>query len=312
MTNSKDAAAAEQSPLDPNIPRKSGIIDHALTMATENFPLPAVVEVSESGTCNRACIFCPRSNPAYPDVKEFIKPELVEKLARQLGEAGFEGLFLFSGFVEPLLDKKIYRHIKTVRRHLPQGRIEMVTNGDPLNRSRLLKLFESGLDTLLISAYDGPEQAEDFERLCKDSGLQDDQYLVRHRYYPPDQDFGITLSNRAGMMDEAEYIISKPKEPLKVACYYPHYTFFMDYLGDVLMCPHDWGKGLIAGNMNTEDFADIWTSSILMNARKKLAACNRNFASCKSCDVKGTLMGGSHAKAWEQYHHAAQTKADTE
>ena len=186
MKNSNEDTASTSTPLDPNIPRKSNIVDQALAMSTGNYPLPSVVEVSESGTCNRACIFCPRSDPNYPDLKEFIDPALVEKLSRQLGEAGFEGLFLFSGFVEPLLDTKIYRHIETIRKNLPKCRIEMVTNGDPLNEKRLLKLFASGLDTLLISAYDDREQADGFERLCFDAGLRDDQFLVRHRYLPPE------------------------------------------------------------------------------------------------------------------------------
>ena len=44
------------------------------------------------------------------------------------------------------------------------------------------------------------------------------------------------------MMENAEYKISKTSSPLKNPCYIPSYTLFFDYLGDVLMCPHDWGK----------------------------------------------------------------------
>ena len=50
------------------------------------------------------------------------------------------------------------------------------------------------------------------------------------------------MSNRAGMMSNAEYEIKPLEKSLKVPCYYPSYTFFLDYNGDVLMCPHDWGK----------------------------------------------------------------------
>ena len=71
--------------------------------------------------------------------------------------------------------------------------------------------------------------------------LTKEQYIVRHRYYSEDQDFGITLSNRSGLMENAEYKIASLKEPLKKPCYIPSYTF-LDYQGDVLMCPHDWGK----------------------------------------------------------------------
>ena len=32
-------------------------------------PLPSIVEISESGTCNRTCSFCPRSAPNFEDKK---------------------------------------------------------------------------------------------------------------------------------------------------------------------------------------------------------------------------------------------------
>ena len=44
----------------------------------------------------------------------------------------------------------------------------------------------------------------------------------------------------------------------------------MDYNGDVLMCPHDWGKKIILGNMNKDNFLDIWTSKKAIAIRKKL------------------------------------------
>ncbi len=287
--------------LDPSIKRKSSIVDENLTFHGDKVPLPSVVEISESGTCNRTCSFCPRSAPAFPDVKEFISDELIEKLVRQLAELNYKGIFLFSGFVEPLLDKNIFNLLKIVRSNLPEVRLELVTNGDVLDAKRLKLLFENGLSTLLISVYDGPEDVERFENLCRDEGLDSHQFVIRKRYLPPEQDFGITLSNRAGMMDSAEYSIDTPPEPIKAACNYPHYTFFMDYTGDVLMCPHDWGKMLVVGNMNESNFLEIWAGRRMRIARKRLAAADRDFGPCRLCDVKGTLMGSDHVEAWEKF-----------
>ena len=105
--------------------------------------------------------------------------------------------------------------------------VEMVTNGDPLNLKRLNKLFESGLNRILISAYDGKEDADKLEDLCKNSGLSSEQYIVRHRYYTEEQDFGITLSNRSGLMENAEFKIESLKEPLKKPLLYSFlYIFF--------------------------------------------------------------------------------------
>ena len=130
--------------------------------------------------------------------------------------------------------------------------------------------------------------------------MKQDQYIVRDRSLPEDQDFGITLSNRAGMMENAEYQIPKTPSPLDNPCYIPSYTLFFDYLGDVLMCPHDWGKKIILGNLNNEKFLDIWFSSKFMKIRENLNNSKRNFKPCNVCDVEGTFMGKKNSEFFNQ------------
>tara|TARA_B100000767_G_C19754565_1_gene532327 strand:- start:1009 stop:1896 length:888 start_codon:yes stop_codon:yes gene_type:complete len=285
--------------LDPNIENKSKTVEDKIQFFEHqgvSLPLPTEIEISESGTCNRSCSFCPRSAADFEDKKEFISNELYEKLCLELNELNYKGTIRFSGFVEPLLDKNIYNLLKMGRKYLPDCNIEMVTNGDPLNLKRLKKLFENGLNRILISAYDSKEDADKLEDLCKSADLSTEQYIVRHRYYSEEQDFGITLSNRAGLMENAEYKIKALKEPLKNPCYIPSYTFFLDYQGDVLMCPHDWGKKVLLGNLTKENFLDIWFSKKSLRIRKMLNNSNRNFAPCNVCDVEGTFMGEKNSE----------------
>ena len=285
--------------LDPNIDNKSKTVEDKIQFFEHqgvSLPLPTEIEISESGTCNRSCSFCPRSAADFEDKKEFISNELYEKLCLELNELNYKGTIRFSGFVEPLLDKNIYNLLKMGRKYLPDCNIEMVTNGDPLNLKRLKKLFENGLNRILISAYDSKEDADKLEDLCKSADLSTEQYIVRHRYYSEEQDFGITLSNRAGLMENAEYKIKALKEPLKNPCYIPSYTFFLDYQGDVLMCPHDWGKKVLLGNLTKENFLDIWFSKKSLRIRKMLNNSNRNFAPCNVCDVEGTFMGEKNSE----------------
>ena len=284
--------------LDPNIKNKSKTVEDKIQLfdyASVKLPLPTEIEISESGTCNRSCSFCPRSAKDFVDKKEFITNELHEKLCKELQELNYKGTIRYSGFVEPMLDKNIYNLINMVRRFLPDSNVEMVTNGDPLNLKRLEKLFQSGLNRILISAYDGKEDADRLESLCKSANLSSEQYIVRHRYYSEEKDFGITLSNRSGLMENAEFKIKSLAEPLKKPCYIPSYTFFLDYQGDVLMCPHDWGKKIILGNLNKTNLTDIWFSKKSMQIRKMLNKSNRNFTPCNVCDVEGTFMGEKNA-----------------
>ena len=146
---------------DPNIPRKKRISDRNFQfIPNTKMPLPSEVEISESGTCNRVCSFCPRSDPNYKDIKEFISKDLHNKLLKELSNLNYAGVIRYSGFVEPLLDKRIFDLIKSARNYLSKAKIEIVTNGDVLNKERLIKLFENGLSTILISVYDGPEDAK--------------------------------------------------------------------------------------------------------------------------------------------------------
>ena len=245
---------------DKNINRKSKIIRDTLRYVKgKNIPLPSVVEISDSGTCNRKCVFCPRSDDSYEDIKEFISDKLHHKIFKELSDLNYSGLIIYSGFNEPLLNKKAYKNIASARKYLPNAKIELITNGDVLNTRRLKKLFESGLSTLLISVYDGPEDMVKFKKMCKSVGLNKKQYVIRNRYLPAEQNFGITLNNRAGMLKNAKHVVEPLKKSLKQKCNYPSYNLFIDYNGDVLMCSHDWGKKNILGNLYKKSIIDIWT-----------------------------------------------------
>ena len=76
---------------DPSINRKKNIVTKSLNEFKANKgPLPAIIEISESGMCNRKCSFCPRSDPEYNHVNEFISFLLIEKLGGELKQLNFE------------------------------------------------------------------------------------------------------------------------------------------------------------------------------------------------------------------------------
>ena len=285
--------------IDKNIPRKKQITkDRLQFLENSKIPLMSVVEISNSGLCNRKCSFCPRSDPNYPDINEFISKELHYKIFSELSDLQYNGMVIYSGYVEPLLDVRIYESISEARKFLPKAQIELITNGDVLNLERLKKLFDSGLSTLLISVYDGPKEEENFYKLCEKANLKKHQYVIRNRYKSSKESFGINLSNRSGTLENAEYSIKPLSEPLSAMCNYPAYTFFVDYNGDVQMCSHDWAKKYILGNVKKEKIIDIWCNKKFQFARKKLLNSDRSFSPCNKCDVAGELIGNVHAKKW--------------
>ena len=48
-----------------------------------------------------------QSAPDFSDIKEFISDDLIQKVVKELIQLDYAGVIRFSGFVEPLLDKKI-------------------------------------------------------------------------------------------------------------------------------------------------------------------------------------------------------------
>ena len=291
--------------IDKNIARKSKVLNDRIQFYGDtNIPLMSEVEISDSGTCNRKCSFCPRSDPDYKDIKEFISKDLHDKIFKDLSSYNYTGMVIYSGYVEPLLNKSIYRNVAFARKCLPNAKIEIITNGDVLNLERLKKLFKAGLSTLLISVYDGPEDMVKFEKLMKEAELLPSQYVIRNRYMSADKDFGLTISNRSGMLKNAEYKIPETIEPLKENCTYPAYKFFIDYNGDVQMCSQDWGKKYVVGNLKDKSVIEIWLNKKFDKARKNLLNGNRNFLPCNKCDVSGELIGSLHAENWKKNYNS--------
>ena len=296
--NDKQIFDLNLSVTDPNLDRKKAEND---TVQYHNgLPLPSIVEISESGTCNRSCSFCPRSAKNFQDIKEFVSDTFVVSLAKQLAEINYSGLVLFSGFVEPLLDKNIAQHVATIKSVVPRCRVEMVTNGDPITVKNLNKLSAANLDKLLVSCYDGEHQITELTELIEQSTFSINDVVFRPRWAGEEENFGISLSNRGGTMEGAEFSIGSLESALKIPCYYPAYTFFVDYTGEVLMCAHDWGKKAVVGNLNESSFLEIWGGPIFSEHRRRLIKGDRDFSPCDVCNVQGTRMGRAHAKEWRK------------
>ncbi len=289
--------------IDPNIERKNVLQDAHLKNAPRlpgGEPLFSHVEFSICGLCNRVCSFCPRADPeVYPNKTEYLSIDLYKKILSELAEISYTGRLSYSGFSEPYYHKRLIEMVSLTKQYLPNGTIEIVTNGDMLNAEKLRAIYDAGLDRMSISMYDGPEQIEFFEKMRDEAGVPENWLLLRKRYLGPDEDFGITLSNRAGTVTgmEEHGVVTLDKA-LKSPCYYTHYRMMVDHTGDVLLCPHDWTKRKIVGDLNKENIIDVWTGRAMSAVRRKLGNGIRGFAPCNVCDVTGTLQGGEHFKAW--------------
>lgn len=289
--------------IDPNVPRKKSLLEKGLESRSsrgDGFPLFSLFELDITDLCNRSCEFCPRANrKEFPNRGNFMPAELQGKLMTELGSLKYDGIIAYSGFSEPLLHKDLNEMIATARRCCPMARIELYTNGDVLDSGRLRELFKAGLSSIHISLYDGPGQRAGFSAMLDAAGVGADRFFLRDRFLTRDEGYGLTISNRAGTVDFEKTGMTRLKAPMNHQCYYPFYMMMVHYTGQALMCSHDWGRKLILGDLNSSSIQKVWKGEAAENARRKLAAADRNFPPCEACDVKGTLMGGGHFRKWK-------------
>ena len=292
--------------VDSNIARKNALQNAHLRTAKRlsgGAPIFSHIELSITGLCNRTCVFCPRADPqVYPNTNEHMPIELYRKVLNDLRDIDYTGGLSYSGFSEPLLHIGIVDFVSASRSVLPDCRVEIVTNGDKLTPALLATLFRVGLTKLLISMYDGPEQIPYYETIIAEAGVEPEKVILRKRYLPPEDGYGIMLTNRAGMVTLGNLGAGPMIQAMWHPCYYAHYRMMIDHKGDVLLCPHDWGKNVVVANVRDQHIARIWTGRTITRIRKRLGSGDRPLVPCKACDVDGTYQGGEHFAAWQEYY----------
>ena len=295
------------SQIDLNILRKQEMSKENVNYYKGHL-LFSILELNIWGACNRSCSFCPVSNKDfYTNKNEGISLELYTKLLEDLEKIKYNGTILFSAFSEPLLNKNINKLIELSKSILPNIHLEINSNGDVIKKNvkKLLGLYESGLDTIVISVYDGIEEYKMFECMQHENNLTDDSFIVRRRYFDEKKnDYGIIFSNRSGTVDVKSFINQDDSldenMPLQRVCYYPFYQIMIDYNGDVLLCAHDWAKKYILGNILESSIFDLWINEKSQSARQNLAKKNRLFSPCKTCNVRGDVIGKEMFEIWQE------------
>jgi radical SAM protein with 4Fe4S-binding SPASM domain len=278
--------------IEKNILRKTPILDREPQFYKDT-PLPSYIELSLIDVCNRDCSFCPKSDENIaPNTYNKMEKDLIDKIVIDLKKINYEGYITMCGYGEPLLHKKITQITKSLGEYWG---IEIVTNGDPLNKKILRELFNSKVKKLVVSMYDGPEQIEKFKKMIVEAGVPEDFAVLRDRWHKGEE-FSDYITNRAGTVKSGNQI--EPEKLKDKKCYYPAYHAQIDWNGDMFLCPHDWQRRNPVGNLMQKNFFDIWSGSSLTKYRKMLFEGKREKLPCASCNCNGTVHGSKHHNAW--------------
>jgi len=229
------------------------------------------VEIETNSNCNRKCRICPRHK--HEREPGFMPDDLYSHLLDQLASFGFRGRLSPVFYNEPMLDDRIFRLMKAARTKLPRSTIVLFTNGSLLTREKIEQLVESGVDTMIVSQYEGNLRADaaKFAEASRDLS-QRARKTIRYRTLG-DEHF---LSNRRGL--------GPVKKPVtKSRCMQASLSCVIDFHGDVVLRCNDYYGNHVFGNVGREHILDIWNKPEFKKLRTHLRDGKFELEICKAC-----------------------------
>ena len=273
--------------------------------APESVPLFTRIQIQTVSWCNRSCAFCPSGK--FPVEKVFMPVEVYHRIVKQLQALDYAGRISPYLMNESLLDKRLPELIAYTRAHCPESWIAINTNGDALSEKLLDRLFDAGLNSLDVNAYDSPArharhvelatrftarrgdilfrteysnpffQGDDIPRStkllnCRDMSFWEPRFLAK--IATPD------LQNRSGNIPGARQVAA----PLPVGCPRPWQQVYVNYRGEAVLCCNDWRFEVIMGDTAQATLAEIWMNDEYQRYRHNLQQKNRAMPLCETCD----------------------------
>jgi radical SAM protein with 4Fe4S-binding SPASM domain len=271
----------------------------------EPVPLFTRIQIQTVSWCNRSCAFCPSGK--FPVDKAFMPVAVYHRLIDQLQALSYAGRISPYLMNESFLDKRLPELIAYTRAHCPESWIAINTNGDVLSEKLLERLFEAGLNSLDVNAYDSPTQHAEHVALatrfvarrgditfrtsysnpffqgdnlprstrllnCRDMSFWESRFLAR--IATPD------LQNRSGNVPHARQVT----EPLPLGCPRPWRQMYVNYRGEAVLCCNDWRSEVIMGDTAQATLGEIWVNDKYQRYRRNLQQKNRAMPLCATCD----------------------------
>jgi radical SAM protein with 4Fe4S-binding SPASM domain len=301
-----------------------GIRAYHPSLRTTRLPGPVCVQVQTIDRCNASCIMCPYSQRAAFGPANRMNKDLYRRLLAQLAAAGTTRVFSPMLQNEPLLDRDIARRIQEAREVLGKSvYITVVTNGALLSNDRVNCLLASGLDSISVSIdafredtyriiRRGLEFSQVLENLHNLLRWEDRPQVIARFLKQRANDgeecpfvaywrargagvFVHTLANRAGALDAYEGLVRDRTPSMRRLiyrflsrifpfCTQPFFALNVLWDGRVLLCCHDWGAGVIAGDLREQTLSEIWNGE-KMNAYRHLlyTGSSLEIPPCRNC-----------------------------
>jgi len=253
-------------------------------------PMPSAIEIETINRCNNECAFCPVNKHQDPRELARMSDELIEKIAGELGEREYHGLLALFSNNEPLVDKRIVDICRLFRNKAPHAYIYISTNGILLTPDIYTRLFDAGLDQMLINNYeDSLELTPSIKAMAQFMDSAGDSritgYVKKTKIVMRKKNE--VLSNRAGYApNKDKNSDSSFKRYAGVSCTLPFIQVVIRPTGQVSLCCQDALGKVTLGDVNNQSIWQIWNSDEFNDIRNRLGKNGRKTVPlCSSCDV---------------------------
>lgn len=236
------------------------------------------VEIETINRCNGNCDFCPVSKKNDTRELSIMSRVLFEDIILQLAKINYDGkLALFSNN-EPFLDEDIIDKHRYARKHLPNARMFLFTNGTLLTLDKFIEII-GYLDELIIDNYQENlmliKPCENIKNYCeKHPELKKKVTIVLRKPHE-------ILSTRGGDAPNRKKKVSYADE----RCVLPFKQLIIRPDGKISLCCNDpYGKNTL-GDLTKESIIDAWYNDRFNMVRQCLYEGRGNWKHCEFCDT---------------------------
>ena len=253
-------------------------------------PMPLAIEVETINRCNSDCGFCPVNRNVDP--REYMKmtDQLIDKIARELGERDYDGLLGLFSNNEPLLDRRIVEICRTFRTQAPRAYIYIYTNGMRLDSTTYTGLFDAGLDELIVDNYDDDleliEPVRELLAWLNSVGTEKLEHYKSRTTVVLRKKTEV-LTNRGGTAPNKSVIEFMDFSYLAGnSCTLPYIQMVIRPSGEISLCCQDATGKVTLGDLSKQSIHEVWNGQIYKTIRNDLKTTGRKALDvCKNCDV---------------------------
>jgi len=161
-----------------------------------------------------------------------------ESIIKQLSKINYRHKISFSGYCEPVFDKRLPEFVRYARLLLPNAFISIGSNGDFLTKEKYNELVDAGIDYIVVCRHDG-----------KTMPFQADKMLVKFNID------NTSLYNRGGLVEVKNSMFNAKM------CILPVTRLFIRTSGSMSLCCNDFFDENSLGNKKNESLFKIWKKS---------------------------------------------------